>query len=119
MKCSCGSRDRPMRMWERGAHHAPDLEAIEHTLAYDAACMGDYRPPTARLAKIRQPTLVATGGPSMGMGGLPPDFFEQADAIVASIPRAEHVTLAGRAHVADSAATAPMLDRFFGAKLMG
>jgi hypothetical protein len=24
----------------------PDLEAIEHTLAYDAACMGDYRPPT-------------------------------------------------------------------------
>jgi hypothetical protein len=24
----------------------PDLEAIEQTLAYDAACMGDYRPPT-------------------------------------------------------------------------
>jgi hypothetical protein len=56
----------------------------------------------------------------MDMGGLPPDFVEQAaDAIVASIPRAEHVTLAGRSHAADSAAVAPMLDRFFGAKLMG
>jgi hypothetical protein len=28
----------------------PGLEAIAQTLAYDAACMGDNRPPTARLA---------------------------------------------------------------------
>jgi pimeloyl-ACP methyl ester carboxylesterase len=96
----------------------PGLEATAHTLAYDAACMGDYRPPTARLASIRQPVLVATGGVSpdaqLGMGGLPPDFFEQAgDAIAASVPRADRTTFQGQGHVADPKAVAPVLARFF------
>jgi pimeloyl-ACP methyl ester carboxylesterase len=96
----------------------PGLEAIAHTLAYDAACMGDYLPPTARLAGIRQPVLVATGGVSpaarVGMAGLPPDFFDQAaDAIAASVPRAERTTLEGQGHVADPTAVAPVLARFF------
>jgi pimeloyl-ACP methyl ester carboxylesterase len=104
-----GARNSPM--W-------PGLEAIAHTLAYDAACMGDYQPPTARLATITQPTLVVTGGVSpdsqVGMGGLPPDFFEQAaDAIAASIPRAERRTIDGQGHVADPKALAPVLERFF------
>ena len=30
----------------------PSLEALAHTLAYDAAVMGDGPPPTDRLAKI-------------------------------------------------------------------
>jgi hypothetical protein len=38
------------------------LQAIEHTIAYDAACMGNYQPPTDRLATISRPTLVLTGG---------------------------------------------------------
>jgi pimeloyl-ACP methyl ester carboxylesterase len=42
----------------------PGLEALAHTLAYDAACIGNGRPPTARLATITRPTLVATGGAS-------------------------------------------------------
>ena len=96
----------------------PGLEAIAHTLAYDAACMGDYRPPTARLASIKQPVLVATGGvrpdARVGMGGLPPDFFEQAaDAIAASVPRAERANFEGQGHVADPKAVAPVLERFF------
>jgi pimeloyl-ACP methyl ester carboxylesterase len=96
----------------------PGLEAVAHTLAYDAACMGDYRPPTARLASIKQPVLVATGGVSpdaqVGMAGLPPDFFEQAaDAIAASVPRAERTTFQGQGHVADPKAVAPVLERFF------
>jgi pimeloyl-ACP methyl ester carboxylesterase len=96
----------------------PGLEAIAHTLAYDAACMGDYRPPTARLATIKHPVLVATGGVSpdaqAGMGGLPPDFFEQAaDAIAASVPRAERQTIDGQGHVADAKVLAPVLERFF------
>lgn len=48
----------------RSARSSPrwtGLEAIAHALAYDAACLGDGRPPTARLAKISRPTLVATG----------------------------------------------------------
>jgi pimeloyl-ACP methyl ester carboxylesterase len=86
----------------------PGLEAVAHTLAYDAACIGDGRPPTARLATITRPVLVATGG---GEG-----FFEQAaDAIAADIPQAERLVLEGQAHVGDPKVVAPVLERFFGA----
>jgi pimeloyl-ACP methyl ester carboxylesterase len=102
-----GARKSPM--W-------PGLEAIAHTLAYDAACMGDNRPPTARLAKITRPALVMTGGASpesfVGGGG---DFFAQAaDAIAASIPQATRETLPGQTHAVDPKAMASVLERFFG-----
>jgi pimeloyl-ACP methyl ester carboxylesterase len=85
----------------------PGLEAIAHTLAYDAACLGDGSPPTARLATVTQPTLVATGGSD--------DFFEQAaDAIAARLPHAERRTLAGQGHLVDPKALAPVLERFLG-----
>ena len=94
----------------------PGLEAIAHTLAYDAACMGNGQPPTARLATITQPTLVATGGASpdsfVGGGG---DFFEKAAAaIAASIPGAERQTVEGQTHMVDPKTLAPVLARFFG-----
>jgi hypothetical protein len=93
-----GARSSPM--W-------PGLEAVAHTLAYDAACIGDEHPPTAVLARIRQPTLVASGEGN--------DFFAQAaDAIIAGIPQAERQTLAGQGHVADPKVVAAMLERFFG-----
>jgi pimeloyl-ACP methyl ester carboxylesterase len=102
----------------RGSPFWPGLEALAHTLAYDAACLGDGRPPTARLATITRPTLVLTGGVSpdaqVGMGGLPADLFDRAaDAIAASIPRAERLTLAGQGHVADPKVVVPVLERFF------
>jgi hypothetical protein len=96
----------------------PGLEALAHTLAYDAACLGDGPPPTARLATITRPVLVVTGGRSQDAhaGGLPPDFFERAaDAVAASIPQARRRTLAGQGHVADPKVVAPLLERFFGA----
>jgi pimeloyl-ACP methyl ester carboxylesterase len=101
-----GAKDSPM--W-------PGLEAIAHTLAYDAACLGTGQPPTARLAKISRPTLVATGGGSpdsfVGGGG---DFFAKAaDAIVASIPQAERRIIEGQTHMIDPKALAPVLERFF------
>jgi pimeloyl-ACP methyl ester carboxylesterase len=101
-----GAKDSPM--W-------PGLEAIAHTLAYDAACMGNGQPPTARLARIRRPTLVATGGGSpdsfVGGGG---DFFgKAADAIAESIPQAERQTIEGQTHMVDPKALAPVLERFF------
>jgi hypothetical protein len=94
----------------------PGLEAIAHTLVYDAACMGDNLPPAARLATITQPTLVATGGASpdsfVGGGG---DFFgKAADAIAASIPRARRQVVEGQTHMVDPKALAPVLERFFG-----
>jgi pimeloyl-ACP methyl ester carboxylesterase len=93
----------------------PGLEAIAPTLAYDAACLGDGWPPTARLATITQPTLVATGGASpdsfVGGGG---DFFDRAAAaIAASIPRAERQTIEGQTHMVDPKALAPVVKLFF------
>jgi pimeloyl-ACP methyl ester carboxylesterase len=101
-----GARNSPM--W-------PGLEAIAHTLAYDAACMGDGQPPTARLARITRPTLVANGGASsdsfVGGGG---EFFEKAaDAIAASIPQVKRETVEGQTHMVDPKALAPVLERFF------
>jgi len=84
----------------------PGLEAIAHTLAYDAACLGDGRVPTVRLAKITRPTLVATGGRD--------GFFDHAaDAIAASIAGARRVTIEGQSHVADPKVVAAVLARFF------
>jgi pimeloyl-ACP methyl ester carboxylesterase/GNAT superfamily N-acetyltransferase len=93
------ARARSSPMW-------PGLETIAHTLAYDAACLGDGLPPLARLAEIRQPTLVATGGAA--------DFFEQAaDAIAGAIPHAERLIIEGQGHVAEPKTVAAVLERFF------
>jgi thioesterase domain-containing protein len=93
----------------------PALEGIAHTLAYDAACLGNGRPPTARLAKITQPTLVATGGasdPDSGeaLGGF---FHDAAAAVAAAVPHAELRTVEAQGHVADPKELAPVLERFF------
>ena len=94
----------------------PDLEAIAHTLAYDAACLGDGQPPAARFARIGQATLVATG-----TGGRLPEapswvraLDPAADAIAASIPHAERLTIEGQGHVVDPKALAAVLEAFFG-----
>jgi pimeloyl-ACP methyl ester carboxylesterase len=85
----------------------PTVEAIAHTLAYDAACLGDRGPPTARLARIEQPTLVLTGGRD--------DFFERAaDAVAARLPHARRHVLVGQSHAVDAKPLAPVLERFFG-----
>jgi pimeloyl-ACP methyl ester carboxylesterase len=82
------------------------VERLAHTLAYDAACLGDGEPPVDRLARITQPTLVATGGGD--------DFFEAAgDAIAATVPNAERHVLQGEGHVVDPKAMASLLERFF------
>jgi Alpha/beta hydrolase family len=75
--------------------------ALGHTLAYDAACLGDGLPPTT----VTRPVLVATGGGA--------EFFETAgDALAASLPNAERLVLPRQGHVADPQAVAPVLERF-------
>jgi pimeloyl-ACP methyl ester carboxylesterase len=97
----------------RDGPYWPGLEAIAHTLAYDAACLGDGPPPADRLARIRRPTLVITGGAS-GATGLPPDFYDRpAEAIAAAVPGAERLAMEGQGHVADPKAVARVLERFF------
>jgi pimeloyl-ACP methyl ester carboxylesterase len=103
-----GARSSPM--W-------PDLEALAHTLAYDAACMGNGHPPSDRLAAVTRPALVLWGGadPNPHQPDLPPDFFEQAAAaIAAAIPGARRQVIQGQGHIADPKAVAPVLIRFFG-----
>jgi pimeloyl-ACP methyl ester carboxylesterase len=91
-----------------------DLEAMAHTLRYDAACLWTGQPPVDRLATIRQPVLVLTGDER------PPDaarwvlaLADAADAIAAAIVDAERDTLPGQGHVADPDAVAARLVDFF------
>lgn len=91
------------------------LEALAPTLAYDAACLGDGRPPVSRLAGITQPVLVATGGQAdPHLEGLRPGFFDEAaDAIAAALPNAERRIIDGETHVADPQLFAAFLEQFF------
>jgi pimeloyl-ACP methyl ester carboxylesterase len=90
------------------------LEAQAHTLAYDAATLGDGRPPWERLATIEQPTLVITGDDRpAGAAKWIMALDDAADAIADSLPNAERVTLEGQGHVADPAAVVPLLERSF------
>jgi Alpha/beta hydrolase family len=91
------------------------LEGIADTLAYDAACLGDGRPPTSRLARIARPALVATGAGARqpGAASWVLALEPAADVIAATIPRAERFTIEGQGHVADPTALARVLERFF------
>lgn len=86
-------------------------EAIAHTLAYDAACMGNGQPPVDRLKTVGQPVLVATGSgtdPHMTM-----DFFgPAADAIAEVLPNAQRTVVEDQSHVVDPNTFAPVLERF-------
>jgi pimeloyl-ACP methyl ester carboxylesterase len=82
----------------------PGLKDLAYTLAYDAALYGP--PPTNRLARITQPTLVATGGSD--------GYFEQAaDAVAACLADAERQVIDGQGHVVDPKVMAAVLARFF------
>jgi pimeloyl-ACP methyl ester carboxylesterase len=98
----------------RSAPFWPALEALAPTLAYDAACLGDGQPPAVRLARITQPTLVATGGPhEPGSASWVLALDAAADAMAASIPRGERQILEGQGHVVDPKVFAPVLEAFF------
>jgi pimeloyl-ACP methyl ester carboxylesterase len=91
------------------------MEALAHTLVYDAACLGDGQAPTDRLSRITQPTLVATGvdGRQPGAPAWVRALDPAADVIAASIPHARRQTFEGQSHVAKPTAVAPILEQFF------
>jgi pimeloyl-ACP methyl ester carboxylesterase len=92
----------------------PALRALAPTLRYDAACLGDGRPPADRLARVRQPVLLTTGRSlDAQMAGLPADFFgAAADATAAALPDARRDSLEVRGHVADPAVLGPIVRAF-------
>ncbi|MGW0803139.1 alpha/beta fold hydrolase [Nonomuraea sp. NPDC002799] len=84
------------------------IEAVAHTLAYEAAVLGPGNvPPAARLAAITRPTLVLNGEDSpawMGNAGL---------AVAAAVPGAMRRVLEGQAHNVAPEALVPELLEFF------
>jgi len=68
------------------------LEAVAHTLPYDAAVMTEFRIPRARLASIAVPALVMNGSKTDQR------LREAALAIADAIPAARYRELAGQTH---------------------
>jgi hypothetical protein len=87
----------------RGSAMWPGLETIAHTLAYDAAVMGDAGLP-AGLASLTVPTLVLTGTETGA-------WTDRAvAALMAALPVAEHRILVGQSHAVDKDALAEVLE---------
>jgi pimeloyl-ACP methyl ester carboxylesterase len=87
--------------------------AVAHTLAYDAAVMGDGQRgtplPRERWRSLSVPTLVASGSKS------PPWIRNAATQLAEVLPNAEHRTLDGQRHYVKADAIAPVLTEFLAA----
>ncbi|WP_187281267.1 alpha/beta fold hydrolase [Nonomuraea sp. C10] len=86
----------------------PEVEAVAHTLAYEAAVMGPGNAlPAARLAEVTQPALVMNGdaGPAW--------MAAAARAVAGRVPGAVHRVLEGQAHAVAPEALLPELLEFF------
>jgi pimeloyl-ACP methyl ester carboxylesterase len=90
----------------RNAPFRPALEAIAHTLAYDAAVIGDRSLPSAILGTITIPALVITGEQS------PPFLTGAAKAAAAALPAGQLAVLPGQTHDINPEATAPVIASF-------
>jgi pimeloyl-ACP methyl ester carboxylesterase len=88
------------------------MEAIAHTLAYDAAVVGeDSVVPSDRAAGVTAPVLVMDGGASKEFM---PFMHVTAEQLTKAIPAAQHQTLEGQGHDVDEKVLAPVLLEFFG-----
>jgi pimeloyl-ACP methyl ester carboxylesterase len=85
----------------------PKLIAVAHTLPYDAAVMGDFKVPAARLASIKVPTLALHGAKTDVR------LQKAARAAADAVPNAQHLTLAGQSHNVKPAALTPAIVKFF------
>ena len=90
----------------RHAPFRPGLEAIAHTLAYDAAIVGDRSMPGGLLATLTVPALVITGEQS-------PPFLRNAARVAAqTLPNGQLSVLRGQSHDINPDATAPVMAEF-------
>jgi pimeloyl-ACP methyl ester carboxylesterase len=90
----------------RHAPFRPGLEAIAHTLAYDATIIGDRSLPTELIASITAPALVISGEQS------PPFLRAAAQAVAQTLPNGRLSTLPGQGHDISPEATAPVMAEF-------
>jgi pimeloyl-ACP methyl ester carboxylesterase len=93
----------------RHAPFRPALEDIAHTLAYEAAIIGDRSMPPG-VASIDVPALVLTGGES-------PAFLQSgARAVAETLPKGSLAILPGQTHDINPEATAPVIAAFLTAR---
>ena len=85
----------------------PALEAVAHTLAYDAELITDRSLLTERAATVAGPTLVVAGEHS------PAPLRDAARAVAATLPNARRETLGGQTHDVALEVLAPVLEQFF------
>jgi pimeloyl-ACP methyl ester carboxylesterase len=90
----------------RDAPFRPALEAIAHTLVYDATLLGDGLLHAERFAAIRVPLLALAAGKG------PPFMAETAAAIARAVPHGRAEILEGASHDLVPAVVAPPLLRF-------
>ncbi len=85
------------------------MEAVAHTLPYDAAVMSEFKVPAARLATIKIPTLA--------MHGTKTDVRLQkaARAVAEAVPGAQYRALAGQTHNVKPSVLTPAVLEFFAA----
>jgi len=83
------------------------LQAVAHTLPYDAAVMNEFEVPTARLSAISVPTLVLHGSKTDAR------LQRAARSVAEAVPEAQSLTLAGQTHNVSPAVLAPAVVTFF------
>jgi pimeloyl-ACP methyl ester carboxylesterase len=83
------------------------LEAVAHTLPYDAAVMSAFRIPRDRFASVRVPALVMSGSKTDAR------LRRAARAVAEAIPGAQHRDLAGQTHAVKPEVLAPAAVEFF------
>ena len=90
----------------RHAPFRPHLEAIAHTLVYDATIIGDLSLPTELIASIVTPTLLICGERSS------PFLHAAAQAVATTLPSGQIRWLEGQSHDINPEATAAILVEF-------
>lgn len=90
----------------RNAPFRPALEAIAHTLVYDATIIDDRTLPAELIASVATPVLVIDGEKS------PPVMRNAARAVTETLPSGRRCTLAGETHDISPDATAAVLEDF-------
>ncbi|GGT37939.1 alpha/beta fold hydrolase [Nonomuraea spiralis] len=84
----------------------PAMEAVAHTLIYDATITGDFSLPADRLTGVTAPTLVIDGETI-------PWISSTAQAVADLLPDVRRATLTGQPHNVAPEAIAPALAAFF------
>jgi pimeloyl-ACP methyl ester carboxylesterase len=96
----------PVVVGLRQAPFRPALEAMAHTLVYEATILHDPLSP-AQLAQVNTATLAIAGGAS------PPSMRQIAEGLGRSLPNGRSVILDGATHDIVPAQVGPVLEGFF------